>query len=972
MLTDYHAKYFAHELTKRYPSDSLEKFAQVFADIEAQVDLNPHQVDAALFAFRSPLSKGAILADEVGLGKTIEAGILLSQKWAERKRKILIILPANLRKQWSQELAEKFYLPTKILETASFNEEIKKLNLNPFDSKEIVLCSYQFAKAKEAYIRTIEWDLVVIDEAHRLRNVYKPTNKIGNAIKLATAGSAKLLLTATPLQNSINELFGLVSLIDEHVFGDFKSFRTQFGRMTGTSDNQEFLNLKHRLKPICQRTLRRQVLEHVSYTKRTAIVQEFYPHPDEQTLYDLVSNYLQQDTLYALPVSQRKLMTLILRKLLASSTFAISNTIAGLINRLQAILNKQNAVDLFETMADNFELVPELKETWGEDKDLLDDGGEDSEESEKAEKIYTAQELKEIGEEIKQLNEAHQLAKEIDKNSKGEALLTALQKGFGEAQKLGAPRKAIVFTESRRTQEYLLKHLTASGYENKIVLFNGTNTDAASKKIYADWLKQHANTDKISGSKTADMRAAIVDHFRNTVEIMIATEAAAEGINLQFCSLVVNYDLPWNPQRIEQRIGRCHRYGQKFDVVVINFLNKKNAADVRVYELLNDKFKLFEGVFGASDEVLGAIGSGVDFEKRIVEIYQNCRNEAEIKQAFDELQQDLEPQIQTTLVAARQQLLENFDHDVISKLKMSKLKSQEILDRYSEKLWNLTRYFLGAKAKFSETEKSFHLVENPFAEEQIYPGPYRMTRAVNFDDANIYRSGHPLAQRVLESCKTIATPFQRVTFEYSRSKNKISVLDQLMGKSGWLKVQLLTTKTFEEEDTILLTGCDGDGNNVDSEILAKLFWVDGVPAKSSLEISDHTQKVLSQSSETQIAAIHTQIAKKNTEYFSMEVEKLESWSDDLKHALETNIKELDHEMRDLKKQSKLAATLEEKLKLQKQVKSLESERNAKRRSLFDAQDEIDGKREKLIEEIEARLKHSSQVQELFFVEWKVE
>src|SRR5690349_2269790 len=146
-LTPYHAKYFAYELTKRYSSNSLQKFTASLSD--AQVDLNPHQIDAALFAFHSPLSKGAVLADEVGLGKTIEAGIVISQKWAERKRKILIITPANLRKQWNQEIADKFFLPSIILETKSFNEELKIANFNPFVQKEIIIiCSYQFVRSK--------------------------------------------------------------------------------------------------------------------------------------------------------------------------------------------------------------------------------------------------------------------------------------------------------------------------------------------------------------------------------------------------------------------------------------------------------------------------------------------------------------------------------------------------------------------------------------------------------------------------------------------------------------------------------------------------------------------------------------------------------------------------------------------------------------------------------------------------------
>src|SRR5487761_490797 len=253
MSTAYHAKYFAHELTKRCSSDNPEKIAASLAD--AQVDLNPHQVEAALFAFRSPLSKGAVLADEVGLGKTIEAGNRLSLKRAVRKRKLLVIVPASLRKQWNQELSDKFFLPSAILETKTFNEQIKQGNLNPFGRNEVVICSFQFARSKEAYIRQVDWDLVIIDEAHRLRNVYKPTNKIGNAIKEAVAPYPKVLLTATPLQNSLLELYGLVSIIDDFSFGDLKSFKAQYSRVTSTADADAFTELKERLKPICKRTL---------------------------------------------------------------------------------------------------------------------------------------------------------------------------------------------------------------------------------------------------------------------------------------------------------------------------------------------------------------------------------------------------------------------------------------------------------------------------------------------------------------------------------------------------------------------------------------------------------------------------------------------------------------------------------------------------------------------------------------------
>ena len=295
-LTDYHAKYFAHELTRRCPPDSAEKLAGAVAS--AQVDLNPHQVDAALFAFRSPLSKGALLADEVGLGKTIEAGLVLSQKWAERKRRILVITPANLRKQWHQELTEKFFLPCRILEAKSYNAAIKQGQFRPFEAPEIVICSYQFARSKAADVHAVPWDLVVIDEAHRLRNVYKPSNVIANTLKMALAGKDKLLLTATPLQNSLLELFGLVSFIDEHTFGDLKSFREQFANL---NQEQVFQTLKARLKPVCHRTLRRQVTAYIPYTKRLPLVEEFTPEEGEDRLYDLVSEYLRRDNLQALP-----------------------------------------------------------------------------------------------------------------------------------------------------------------------------------------------------------------------------------------------------------------------------------------------------------------------------------------------------------------------------------------------------------------------------------------------------------------------------------------------------------------------------------------------------------------------------------------------------------------------------------------------------------------------------------------------
>ena len=308
------------------------------------------------------------------------------------------------------------------------------------------------------------------------------------------------------------------------------------------------------------------------------------------------------------------------------------------------------------------------------------------------------------------------LAVSITENAKGESLLQALDAGFAKARSLEAAEKAIIFTESRRTQDYLLRVLQTTDFVDKVVLFNGSNTDPKSREIYAAWKERHAGSDKLTGSRTADMRSALVDYFRDEAKIMIATEAAAEGINLQFCSLVVNFDLPWNPQRIEQRIGRCHRYGQKHDVVVVNFLNKNNAADQRVYQLLDEKFKLFSGVFGASDEVLGSIESGIDFEKRISGIYQHCRAPDEIQMEFNLLREELDEQINEAMDQTRQQLLENFDSEVHEKLKVNLQASQEYLNRYESLLLQLTQHGLGDTALFDGKAPIFDLLSNPYPE----------------------------------------------------------------------------------------------------------------------------------------------------------------------------------------------------------------------------------------------------------------
>ena len=952
VTTFQHSKLFAYELARRRAADEDDRFAGALVD--AQVDVNPHQVDAALFAVQNPLSGGALLADEVGLGKTIEAGLVISQKWAEYKRRLLIVTPANLRKQWLSELSEKFFLPVEIIEAASFTAALRQGAVNPFQRDCIVLCSYQFAARRAREIAEVHWDLVVMDEAHRLRNVYKSGNSMASTLKSALSGTPKLLLTATPLQNSLLELYGLVSLLDEKVFGDLGSFREQYANLNKPAT---FSRLKQRLEPFCHRTLRKQVTQYVNYTRRHVLVEEFTPHRDEQRLYEQVSDFLQREQLAALPNSQRNLITLILRKLLASSSFAIAGALGTIRDRVNRELGQLAADSLEDALGSDYEALDETADEWEEEPQSLSQA-----------------QREQLGAEVAELERLHASAHDIRQNAKGEALISGLRRAFGEATQRGAARKAIIFTESRRTQDYLLRLLEAQGYRDKIVLFNGTNTDEGSRAIYQAWRARHAGSERVSGSRSADMRSALVDEFRDRAEIMIATEAGAEGINLQFCALVVNYDLPWNPQRIEQRIGRCHRYGQQHDVVVLNFLNKGNEADQRVYELLSEKFRLFEGVFGSSDEVIGALSSGVDFEKRVADIYQKCRSTGEIQAAFDALQQSLSLEIGEAMTRTRAQLLEHFDEEVHRALKQRQEQSSEQLDQFSRWLMALTRTELGGGARFTG-ERSFTLLADPTGQ-QLPLGHYTLPRRdASLRDqpegetaAQRYRLGHPLAQHLIGQAQARTLPVQHLHFEYGGGREHIGALKDRRGEGGWLSAALYrVTALGQTEEHLLTAALTTHGEVLDADLTRKLFRLPARAEEASAAPPAALDDLLAQACDERKAAINA----RNLKTFEAAAERIDAWSEDLKVGLERDIKELDRLIKEARRAATTAATLQAKLDGQKRVQELEKERSRKRRSLFDEQDRIDELRQKLINDLAEKLEEREELIPLFTAQWSL-
>jgi len=962
-IAPHHAKYLAWDLTRRAP-EGIDRLSMSLFD--AQVDLNPHQIEAALFALQSPLSKGVILADEVGLGKTIEAGIVLCQYWAERKRRILVICPASIRKQWALELEEKFNLPSLVLDAKSL-KEMRKQGSDPFVSSAILIMSFNFANSIREEIRTKTWDIVVIDEAHKLRNAYRPSNKVGQGIRWATEDCRKILLTATPLQNSLMELYGLSTLIDEHIFGDPISFRAQFTNSLGNLNA-----LRERLSAFCKRTLRNQVSEYIRYTERRAITRPFRPTDNEQALYEAISEFLRREESYALPKRQKHLTALILRKLLASSSQAIAATLEMLCNRLENLLAniQENDEEFTESLIENEDI----------EDDLLDEilAEEPDQEFQRNSDEIDTDKLKE---EILTLRRLADWAHSIGEDTKSKALLKALEIGFEQMETLGAARKAVIFTESRKTQNYLKNYLENHGYRGQIVVFNGSNNDPETTAIYNHWLETNRETGRSSGSREIDVRTALIEHFKDRATLMIATEAAAEGINLQFCSLVVNYDLPWNPQRIEQRIGRCHRYGQRFDVVVINFLNERNEADRRVLELLSEKFRLFSGIFGASDEVLGSIESGVDFEKRILAIYQECRTPEEIDAAFKALQEELDAQIRSRLDDTRRTLFEYFDEDVHQRLRLRLADTQSQLDRVSRRFWMLTQCMLAGRAKFHEAELAFDLHTPPRPD--IARGRYHIiSKAVPKDSSKateevaegtnrfLYRLSHPLGEYVIDHAKHLETAPAEIVFDLTHHLTKVSVLEGLKGTSGYLVLTRLCIESYEQEEYLLFSGITGKGKSLDQETLEKLFLCDSF-ARTSIAIPKDVAQRLSAEAEQHAKATINKSLERNNRYFNEAREKLEKWADDMVYAAEKALADTKDQIKALRRQARQATTLEEQHAIQEQLLKLERQQRRQRQEIFRVEDEIMEKRDTLIDQLEKRLTQTTNEETLFTIRWVV-
>ncbi len=491
----------------------------------------------------------ALLADEVGLGKTIEAGIILKEFVLRGLvRRCLILVPVNLMTQWHEEMYQKFDLEFDLYARGS-----------DWTSSDWLIASLDTAKTlrnREAILNQ-SYDMVIVDEAHRLRNHQTLGWKFIDALSVKHI----LLLTATPVQNNLRELFNLITLLKPGALGTYRAFRRAFMVRGDKRLPKNTRELSRLLGKVMIRTTRSSTS--IRFPDRYVETISFTLSQPERELYDRVSDFIVRVARSSNPKLYQRwhFILMVLQKEIGSSSFAAMKTLRKCRD------SKWHGLD----------------------------GGE--------------------------LEQLSRLAHSIKHNSKIDGLKEVLEKRGNE--------KLIVFTQFLDSLGYI--HRTLTGMGVPCVVFHG--------------------------GLSAPEKELAVERFRRKARVLVSTEAGGEGRNLQFCRAIVNYDLPWNPMKVEQRIGRVHRLGQKRDIYVYNFTTD-DTVEAYVLELLIMKIRMFELVIGEMDMILGSMEEKNPFETRIFQIWSSSRDRREVKTKFEELGEELD------LARQRYERVKRLDSDI--------------------------------------------------------------------------------------------------------------------------------------------------------------------------------------------------------------------------------------------------------------------------------------------------------------------
>ena len=941
------------------------------------------------------------------MGKTIEAGIVAAQMFSSEKKRQLVLCTQGLRKHWADQLAEHFHIPVRILDDEEENDSLPE-----FDG--VLIASYAFLNRNESLFAVRTWDLLIIDEAHRLRKLYKDVLKTGKSVRNSLFANKTILITAFPLQYSLLDLYSLTQLVDETIFGSEEVFRERYM----LSKRPDFAELKRRLAPCLIRTLRRQVLEFVPMTKRTSMTAAYSLTSEQKRLYKAVTDFFfRKQHFPGVPAAVHVMWTTFVQKAMGSSVPALIGILETIRQRLGEYGEDVSRSGAEAQRGEDFE-EEEDESNFGDlvNKEVEDDIAPSSDFSSLRPRASVRED---ISPEIARLDSFIEQAHSLDPDPKTDVLLTSLKTGFQRMKDVGANEKALVFTESLHTQQYLKTFLEANSYAGKVVVFNGQNNSQESRKIYRDWILLNKGTGKISGVPGADLRQSLIDCFRDTASIMIATEAGSEGLDLQFCSFVVNYDLPFNPIQIEWRIGRCHRYGQRFDVMVVNFLNADNLADRKAYELLSDRFSLFDGMFGSSDSVFGSLESGSQLEKKIAKIMRTCRTEDEIEEAFTALQKEYETSVKSQMAAARQVLFENMDKQVIERFQVRIGRVQNRLDRRTGIFWKLLKFYYRDKYWFDDTLFTFGFLSGKEAFYQLGTRQKPLSTEAILNTRRP-RTSQPIpispsdstAEMIYAKIKAEKLPSVRLEFMLSESDQEKYAGLLRESRSGWFRFDVVSLDGFTQSDELVYTICDENGKILPAEFAQSLMESEAVVSGEEIFLAEaqgrreeeletfnakrnisqfsslqktsslcasaplretkkqETESILQSALNRQVSQLVREMEQNGQALFEEETARIDRYTSDLELALELELRRLSKQIKILEESLKKPLSLKGKLEIQQQKSALKREQAELNRFLFDKQDAFQVQQEKLLSRIRNQLSGTKfSISSVFLIEW---
>lgn len=664
-----------------------------------------HQIESTHRIINS-LNPRYLLADEVGLGKTIEAGLVIKELiFRHGYKRILIVCPASLCMQWQNEMENKFNERFVVMDRREFKKnrrEKSTKNSNPWNLLDKVICSLDFIKS-ESHIENLKrtkWDVIIFDESHRLRrDSLKSTLAYNVAEILSVNTNALLLLSATPFRGKLEELYFLVRLLDKNLLGPFQTFFNTY-----CLNNTDLSTLRSKLSEVI---IRRTKTDVGGFTKRHARTIRFELYTDERLLYDETTRYVVEEFNRAMQSENRAVgfVMTVFQKLLDSSSFALSSALKNRKQHLSALIESGNT-DLLKQSALGKNIA------WDE-IEAEEDENADTMVNEILKKTY-----REIREEIAVLEYLIHIADAITLNKKGEKLVEIIRR-----LKKNNVKKVLIFTQFRTTQEYLQGILS----EFSVELFNG--------------------------SMDKNQKENAIQNFKDRADILISTEAGGEGRNLQFCNVLINYDLPWSPLKIEQRIGRIHRFGQPKDVYVYNFSTADTVAE-RVLEVLTRKLKLFEESIGTPDIMLGQIEEELNLNSIFMDIASKRKSirkiNAEIDARVETARRSYE-KLNDLAIASRL----DFNYDEYYKTTMNERKisnkriesfisrlrdNSEFINEYIGKKNALTRLYPVKKYPDGSSPKKRH-------------GTFDSARALDNENLEFLAFGNPIVDHLISECQ---------------------------------------------------------------------------------------------------------------------------------------------------------------------------------------------------------------------------